>query len=240
MVKYIKIFAVTAVMWVALLVPTIKSYAIDIDALAPNEVEMMRDFEEQWGLSSNYYNDFVGFGDYLYGLRQLQDYRDFLFLIQDNINTGIFYYHTTSLNKVSYSDVEYVTVRVTSNYFYVGINYDGKTDSYTIPVSENPLWFDIDIVASNDSFTTGFNEGKKAGYAEGLEYGEAIGRNKGFNDGVASVNDYSFTGLLFQIFTGIGSLFAIELLPNITIGALVAIPLVFGIIYFILGKRGSE
>ena len=54
-------------------------------------------------------------------------------------------------------------------------------------------------------------------------------------------NDPSgFGGLLSSVFIGLGSLLSIEILPGIYIGAIVAVPLVFGIIFFILGKRKGD
>lgn len=73
-----------------------------------------------------------------------------------------------------------------------------------------------------------------------LEYHLKNEYQKGYNEGVASTSDYSITGLLFQVFAGMAGVLAIELLPNISIGSIVAIPLVFGIIYFILGKRKGD
>lgn len=89
-------------------------------------------------------------------------------------------------------------------------------------------------------FDYGYDDGLIVGYDEGYDEGYGVGYGVGYNDGVATNSDFSFTGLLTQIFLGVGSVLGIELLPNITIGALVAVPIVFGIIYFILGKRSKD
>lgn len=103
------------------------------------------------------------------------------------------------------------------------------------------------------AYELGYINGKYFGYNDGLEkvfYDGFVGTqysnensfpyNKGFNDGVATNSDFSFVGLLEQIFVGLGSLLAINLLPGISIGVIIAVPLVFGIIYFILGKRRGD
>lgn len=108
----------------------------------------------------------------------------------------------------------------------------------------------------NDGYNNGYNKGYQEGVSTVYENGfggfinpdtnqpydetYSYPYNTGYNAGVASKDDYSFTGLLFQVFNGMGAILTIELLPNITIGALVAVPVVFGIIYFILGKRSGE
>lgn len=74
------------------------------------------------------------------------------------------------------------------------------------------------------------------GYQDGYDYGFDIG----FDNGIEATSDYSFAGLLGQVFIGLGSLLAINLLPGISLGAIIAVPVVFGIIAFIIGKRGGK
>src|SRR5690554_2124807 len=62
-----------------------------------------------------------------------------------------------------------------------------------------------------------------------------IGYSKGLIDSIGDTQ--GFTGILFSIFSGFATFFAIELFPNITIGAVILIPIVFGIIAFIIGRR---
>ena len=109
------------------------------------------------------------------------------------------------------------------------------------------------LIDSNDTaFNDGFNQGIESVYYDGFDgfinpstnqpydYKYSYPYGQGYNDGLQADTDYSFTGILFQVFGGLGALFSIEMLPNITIGAIVAVPLVFGIIYFILGKRSKD
>ena len=98
----------------------------------------------------------------------------------------------------------------------------------------------------NDGKTIGFNEGKQEGLSEGWDngysYGYGKGKDEGFELGLKEAgndNIMGFTALLTTVFNGIGTFLAIELIPNISIGALVLIPIVFGLILFVLGKRGD-
>jgi len=64
--------------------------------------------------------------------------------------------------------------------------------------------------------------------------------NKGYQKGIIEQDATGFSALLTTVFDGLGALLAIELLPNIHIGAIIAVPLVFGVIAFILGKRKDD
>ena len=61
---------------------------------------------------------------------------------------------------------------------------------------------------------------------------------RGKFDGQLESNDeLGFGGLLSASFVALSSLLAVELLPNISLGMIIAIPIVFGVIAFILGRR---
>lgn len=63
---------------------------------------------------------------------------------------------------------------------------------------------------------------------------------KGYYKGLNETDATGFVGLLGAVFGGLGALLGIEILPGIYIGAIIAVPLVFGIIFFILGKRKGD
>ena len=65
---------------------------------------------------------------------------------------------------------------------------------------------------------------------------EAYMRGK-FDGQLESNDELGFGGLLSASFIALSSLLAIELLPNISLGMIIAIPIVFGVIAFILGRR---
>lgn len=100
----------------------------------------------------------------------------------------------------------------------------------------------------SDGYEQGYNHGKDAGLKDGkeigIEQGITIGKEIGFTDGydkgINDATDHSFYGIIGQVFQGLGSFLSIQLLPNITFGAILSVPLVFGIISFIIGKRGGK
>ncbi len=61
-----------------------------------------------------------------------------------------------------------------------------------------------------------------------------------YNQGLNETDATGFRGLLTAVFGGLGDLLGIQLLPGVYLGAIVAVPLVFGIIFFILGKRKGD
>ncbi len=97
---------------------------------------------------------------------------------------------------------------------------------------------------SIDGYYSGYDVGSIDGYNLGYNLGFDDGQDVGFNDGYQkAINDgsteFGLTTLLSSLFVGLGSLLSIQLLPNISIGMIIAVPIVFGIIAFILGKRGG-
>ena len=104
----------------------------------------------------------------------------------------------------------------------------------------------------DDGFLDGENyeQGYNDGYNMGREdYGIRIGDDWKTADwwgsyqyaqGLYATDGTGFVSLLSAIFGGLGDLLSIEILPGIYIGAIVAVPLVFGIIFFILGKRKGD
>lgn len=90
----------------------------------------------------------------------------------------------------------------------------------------------------NDGYDEGWEKGNESGYNRGYEKGHNEGYQKGYNTGInEQLADKDFTNILKSAFIAIGSLLAINLLPGISIGAIIAVPIVFGIIAFVLGKR---
>lgn len=103
---------------------------------------------------------------------------------------------------------------------------------------------DGEVIGYNQGYSVGYGDGEVVGYNDGYDYGYNNGYDLGFDDGYqAAVNDgsadFGIKSLMSGLFVGLGSLLSIELLPNISIGMIVAVPVVFGIIAFILGKRGG-
>jgi hypothetical protein len=81
-------------------------------------------------------------------------------------------------------------------------------------------------------YDTGYFDGDSQGYLDGFEFGY----ESGFEDGFNELNNTA-SGL-FQIlgsaFTAVGSIFNIMILPGITIGMLVFVPIIFALLLFII------
>ena len=83
-------------------------------------------------------------------------------------------------------------------------------------------------------------------YINGWSIGQSSGYATGYNLGVLEVMDESLNiGTFIQIAAdGVGGLLAVELLPNISLGMIVAVPLIFGLIAFVVGvssgRKGSK
>ncbi len=103
---------------------------------------------------------------------------------------------------------------------------DGKNDGIDIGYADGESF----------GYDNGYNDGYDYGYDNGFDLGYNDGYQTAINDGSA---DFGLTAMLSGLFVGLGSLLSIELLPNISIGMIIAVPIVFGIIAFILGKRGG-
>ena len=109
---------------------------------------------------------------------------------------------------------------------YTAGYYEGEIDGYNMGYDEGYS------IGNTDGYEEGFAIGRNVGYNEGHEEGYS----KGFNIGM-NIQHNKFSDLLNGVFTAIGTFLGIRLFPGITIGAIIAIPIVFGIIAFILGRR---
>lgn len=94
----------------------------------------------------------------------------------------------------------------------------------------------------NQGYEAGYEEGNWYGYNEGYDIGYDLGYDLGYNNGYnKGISENMETGgfglMLKQVFASVGSFLEIELLPGIPFGAIIAVPIVFGIIAFILGRR---
>lgn len=91
-------------------------------------------------------------------------------------------------------------------------------------------------------YYTGYDDGYKDGKEYGINFGREhwynVGYEYGYNKGLSEqMSDKDFGSLLRGAFTAIGAFLGINLLPGISIGAIIAVPIVFGIIAFILGRK---
>lgn len=123
---------------------------------------------------------------------------------------------------------------LSSNEFYQLGYADGSANGYDIGYEDGySNGFDL-------GYESGSGYGYDIGYQDGSNDGYDLGYDYGYQKGIDVASDNTFYGIIAQVFTGLGAFLSIELLPNITFGAILAVPLVFGIISFIIGKRGGK
>lgn len=119
------------------------------------------------------------------------------------------------------------------------------TFSYWINIYNNGLTYrynyynDMRIKAYRNGYSSGYTDGGDAEVSEsyqlGLQEGQRIGYNEGYDAGARGDNAVSsFINILTSIFTGIGAIFSIQLFPHITIGLFLLVPLFFGVLGLIL------
>lgn len=107
--------------------------------------------------------------------------------------------------------------------------------------------FRIGQTISNDynegygaGYTIGVHDGQLQGYDLGYEYGFGDGYNDGFYDGTLE-QDTTYKGVFSiitnAIFSPIALIFGIEILPNISLGMIILVPLLFGLIAFVVGGK---
>ena len=114
---------------------------------------------------------------------------------------------------------------------YADGELDGYDDGYTKGYNKG----------LEHSYDVGYDDGYEDGKADGFEIGQIAGYNDGYavgySDGLSETTDKNFGRLLGGVFAGIGAFLGINLLPGISIGAIIAVPIIFGIIAFILGRK---
>lgn len=88
----------------------------------------------------------------------------------------------------------------------------------------------------DDAYTIGQQDGYNTGYEAGYSAGEVAGEQIGYNNGLEAANTHQgeVNTMLGVAFTGLGSILSMEVLPNITLGVLLFIPLVVVVIISVL------
>ncbi len=90
----------------------------------------------------------------------------------------------------------------------------------------------------SDGVSDGLSQGLLEGYNSGYDIGYSAGKSDGFNEGVSENISQSWIIGIFDLF---GTVLAIELLPNITIGFLVGLPVILGVVFFVIKvARGGD
>jgi hypothetical protein len=104
-------------------------------------------------------------------------------------------------------------------------------------------WYLQDLgtsVAYQEGETDGYNEGYFDGYDDGNFDGFENGYDAGFNDGYDVGYEANTAGneglfdMMASLFGGVGAVFNIYVLPSITLGMLVFVPIIFALLMFII------
>lgn len=152
-------------------------------------------------------------------------------------------------------NIDYIAVKKMSNKFELYISNAGTV--YTLNYYEGVsrlegyrIKYDIPDYTYQDGYNDGYHDGYlkgkedsndfyfEQGYQEGYIDGHNSGYNSGYNKGISENMETGGFGLILKnVFLGVGSFLGIQLLPGISIGAIIAVPIVFGIISFILGRK---
>ncbi len=163
-------------------------------------------------------------------------------------------YYDTNNNRFTFGFCGYSIAANQSNFPRLNTSYVTNRDfatalKNTYPISYNPRTYYFKALTqdelNNEIYNIGFEEGKTQGkiegYEEGLINGEKVGYNNGYDkgkiDGIATkgesvwINSMSF---IKNLFVDIFEIFSIEILPNVSIGTFIIIPLIFGVLFFIV------
>ena len=111
---------------------------------------------------------------------------------------------------------------------------DGKTVGYNNGYKEGVA------TAYYDGFGGFINPDTNEPYDETTSFPYGQGYNKGFDDGMQSTESGGLWGVLFSALMAPFQVLGIELLPGVTIGMIVAVPLVFGLLAWILSAGKSK
>ena len=110
------------------------------------------------------------------------------------------------------------------------INY--TLDNYDI---NEKTYFSVNAftcINYDDNASSTFNDGYENGYNNGYNTGYDTGYNDGITEGQANTNN--LFSLINSAFSAVTSFFNMEILPGLTLGTLILIPLGLGIIYLII------
>lgn len=185
-------------------------------------------------------------------------YADFTLSFDMYIDISDFEENVIYENEISYEDTDSETYNIvfsrTESNDYVGpmqnlVDADNRFTRYLVGGFIIPFEYEN---AYNDGYFEGTTETEdyyeeliipeikeeyeEIGYNNGYNYGSEIGYNNGYNDGViAGSNNFNILNLIRSLFDLVWSVLSVEMLPNIKLIYIVAIPLVLSVLKFILG-----
>lgn len=171
-------------------------------------------------------------------------------------------YYDTNNNYISFGFPVFNIIQYGDNFPMLNKSYSQNLDlvsnlykTYTIRYNYRAYYLNklTNEQINNESYFKGYEEGKIEGDLNGYERGYDIGYNDGHSngydsgkrDGIASKGENVWSNsneFIKNIFVGIFDILSIELLPNVSLGTFVVIPLIFSVLFFIVkvAKGGGD
>jgi len=165
---------------------------------------------------------------------------------QDDLKgTKIYYQLSTPIQNLDiiqslyFYNLENINIDLLNYYFAVWL-----LNVFNLPVGD--LWSYAWTAGNDSGYNDGFTDGYDSGYTSGFDTGNLqgytsgydFGYNNGFDDGLISEVD---TQWLLGFVTGTINILGVSIIPGISLGVFVFIPLFLGFIGFIFrlgGRRG--
>lgn len=128
--------------------------------------------------------------------------------------------------------------------FDAGFSNTINNTSYFVDyINDNISVLSIVDFAKNTYGAQYYRDGYADGHIDGLDEGEIIGYDNGYEDGYDVGYDDGQLGenaispvlnILSAIFTGVGAIFSIELVPHVPLGVFILVPLFFAVVGLVL------
>lgn len=119
---------------------------------------------------------------------------------------------------------------------------DGLDDAVDFDDNDfyNQGYEDAKTEYENSGYDVGYEDAKTDYYQPRYDAGYNVGKSAGYQDGLNDSEANPLLSMLIGSFSAIGVILDINILPGISIGMLILIPVLFGIIAFIIGRRGGK
>lgn len=163
-------------------------------------------------------------------------------------------YYDTNNNFISIGFNVYNLLVNSSNYPMLSTSYADNLafcseikNYYPIKIAERNYYFNAltNAQINSESYQKGFSEGQKQGeldgfdkgYGAGQDYGYDYGYEEGKKEGIALKGENVWSNsneFIKNIFVSIFDILSIEILPNVSLGTFVVIPLIFSVLFFIV------
>ena len=173
------------------------------------------DFTKSGGLNVNRY-PYFGFSRYDYGIN--------IQILDEQNNLYFLYSADYDFNSFKSINIKDITNGI--NILKIGVNASNSNSLYFTIACDNSY---------NQGFNQGYEEGNNNGFNDGYEEGHNNGYLEGLEQGRADNDSYGIAPFVQSIFNGFGNMLSVEIFPSIKLWYLIGIPLIFGIVRFVIG-----